>query len=154
MSEKEKIKTLESEPRLRPRELEKYINSMAIRCLALEYENTRLRQLLYKSWRNKGQIDPEEIVRYELEPMLLEEAMNILQQPIEAFEFPTRIINCLCCVDIFTIKDLLYEIKTFDMLHLKHLRNFGTKSYNDVIIVLRNHNIIDYKNNSYLFEFI
>ncbi len=34
----------------------------------------------YESWRNKGNIPPEEVDRYELTPMLLENMMKILLQ--------------------------------------------------------------------------
>lgn len=62
---------------------EELINQLALRSQALEYENSRLRLLLYNSWRNKGNIPPEEVDKYELLPMYLEDVMDILQQSVQ-----------------------------------------------------------------------
>ena len=62
---------------------EELINQLALRSQALEYENSRLRLLLYNSWCNKGNIPPEEVDKYELLPMYLEDVMDILQQSVQ-----------------------------------------------------------------------
>ena len=60
----------------------------------------------------------------------------------------------LFSVDICTLKELLVEIKIFKMHHLRRLRGFGTKSFENVYDVLRQNGILDENNDSYLFEFI
>lgn len=55
---------------------EEILNQLALRSQALEYENSRLRLLLYNSWRNKGNIPPEEVDKYELLPMYLEDVIK------------------------------------------------------------------------------
>ena len=79
---------------------EEILNQLALRSQALEYENSRLRLLLYNSWLNKGNIPPEEVDKYELLPMYLEDVMAILQQPVELFNFNTRVLLTFRALDI------------------------------------------------------
>ena len=89
-----------------------------------------------------------------LPPMLLENMMKILLQPVYKFDFNNRVLFGLCAVDIRTLKDLLVEIKVFKMYHLRCFRGFGTKSFENVYDVLHQNDILDENNDSYLFEFI
>lgn len=132
---------------------EELINQLALRSQALEYENSRLRLLLYNSWRNKGNIPPEEVDKYELLPMYLEDVMDILQQSVQLFNFNTRVLLTFKALDIETIKDLLVEIKVHKAYHFKCYRSFGTKSLQNVFDVLRENGFIDKYYKSYLFEF-
>ena len=133
---------------------EELINQLALRSQALEYENSRLRLLLYNSWRNKGNIPPEEVDKYELLPMYLEDVMDILQQSVQLFNFNTRVLLTFKALDIETIKDLLVEIKVHKAYHFKYYRSFGTKSLQNVFDVLRENGFIDKYYKSYLFEFV
>lgn len=132
----------------------KLVNQLTARNMALEYENSRLRLLLYESWRNKGNIPPEEVDKYELVPMLLENMMKILLQPVYKFNFNDRVLFGFYGVEIRTLKDLLVEIKVFNMHHLRCFRGFGPKSFENVYDVLHQNGILDENNDSYLFEFI
>jgi hypothetical protein len=133
---------------------EEILNQLALRSQALEYENSRLRLLLYNSWLNKGNIPPEEVDKYKLLPMYLEDVMAILQQPVELFNFNTRVLLTFRALDIRTIKDLLFEIKEYKMYHFKCYRSFGQKSLQNVFDILRENGFIDKYYKSYLFEFV
>ena len=144
----------EAQLRAKVSKQEELLNQLALRSQALEYENSRLRLLLYESWRNKGNIPPEEIDKYELLPMYLEDVMDILQQPVQLFNFTTRVLLTFRALDIETIKDLLVEIKIHNAYHFKCYRSFGAKSLQNVFDVLLQNGFIDKSYNSYLFEFI
>ena len=120
----------------------------------MEYENSRLRLLLYNSWRNKSNIPPEEIDKYKLLPMYLEDMMAILQQPVGVFEFNTRVLLTCRALDIETIKDLLFELKEHKMYHFRCYRSFGRKLLQNIFDVLRRNGFIDKCYKSYLFEFV
>lgn len=146
----------ESEALLREKvaKQEYLINQMTIRCHALEFENKRFRLLLYNSWRNKSYIPLEEIYKYELAPMLLEEVMAVLQQSLYKFDFSTRVRLTFHALDICTVKDILVEFKEHKAYHLKCYRSFGPKALQNVYEVLYKNGILDKSHNSYLFDFV
>lgn len=146
----------ESEALLREKvaKQEYLINQMTIRCHALEFENKRFRLLLYNSWRNKSYIPLEEIYKYELAPMLLEEVMAVLQQSLYKFDFSTRVRLTFHALDICTVKDILVELKEHKAYHLKCYRSFGSKALQNVYEVLYKNGILDESHNSYLFDFV
>ena len=154
MTQHSKNETSEDELQAQLSAQTELVNQLTVKNMALEYDNNRLRSLLYESWRNKGNIPPEEVDRYELTPKLLEEMMSILLQPVHKFNFNTRVLFSFCAVEIRTLKDLLVEIKVLKMYHLRRLRGFGTKSFENVYDVLRQNGILDENNDSYLFEYI
>ena len=154
MTQHSKNETSEDELQAQLSAQTELVNQLTVKNMALEYDNNRLRSLLYESWRNKGNIPPEEVDRYELTPMLLENMMKILLQPVYKFDFNNRVLFGLCAVDIRTLKDLLVEIKVFKMYHLRCFRGFETKSFENVYDVLHQNDILDENNDSYLFEFI
>ena len=155
MTQHSKNETSEDELQAQLSAQTELVNQLTVKNMALEYDNNRLRSLLYWVMAiSKGNIPPEEVDRYELTPMLLENMMKILLQPVYKFDFNNRVLFGLCAVDIRTLKDLLVEIKVFKMYHLRCFRGFGTKSFENVYDVLHQNDILDENNDSYLFEFI
>ena len=68
MTQHSKNETSEDELQAQLSAQTELVNQLTVKNMALEYDNNRLRSLLYESWRNKGNIPPEEVDRYELTP--------------------------------------------------------------------------------------
>ena len=63
MTQHSKNETSEDELQAQLSAQTELVNQLTVKNMALEYDNNRLRSLLYESWRNKGNIPPEEVDR-------------------------------------------------------------------------------------------
>lgn len=136
----------------RNRRQEEALNEIAIRCSALEYENTRLRKLLLDA--QSPSIDRAIVMQYEKNPMSLEEAMQKLATPIEFGMFHLNIARCLKKLNMLTVRDLLIEIKYDNMKNIKSSRGVGDKAILDIFKYLQKKGIFDQYNRTYLYMYI
>ncbi len=83
----------------------------------LEYENVRLKRLLYKSLHIG--INADDIDQYGYFGIILEEAAKELSLSIHCLELSTRVKNGLTALEIKTVVDLLHEIRDYKMERIR-----------------------------------
>ena len=131
---------------------ENILNQITIRCCAVEYENHRLKSLLYKSLH--APIDAADIEQYDLAPMIAEKAAKELSRPLRTIAFPTRMQNIFSSLGMKTLKDLLSEIKYNKMKRVIEHRTVGKKLVGETLRALQKEGISDMYNRCYLFKYV
>nr|WP_165359846.1 DNA-directed RNA polymerase subunit alpha C-terminal domain-containing protein [Parabacteroides goldsteinii] len=147
-------KTYLTKKRLQSRieELESAVNSIAVKSKGLEYENARLKRLLYKSFHIG--LNADDIDQYNLSYVLPEEAIKELSLSIHCLELSTRVRHGLLGLDIRTLADLLREIRDYKMQRIKEARMLGKKSIAEIVEAMRKKGWVDQYNRCYLFEYL
>lgn len=136
----------------RVKELEGTMKDMAIGSKGLEYENVRLKRLLYKSLHIG--INADDIDQYDYFGIILEEATKELSLSIHCLELSTRVKNGLTALEIKTVADLLLEIRDYKMERIKERRMLGKKSVAEILDALRKKGWVDEYNRCYLFGYL
>lgn len=136
----------------RVEELEGTMQHIALKSKGLEYENVRLRRLLYKSLHIG--INADDIDQYDYSGIILEEAAKELSLSVHSLELSTRVKNSLKALDIITLADLLHEIRDNKMERIKEKRMLGKKSVAEILEALRKKGWVDKYNRCYLFEYL
>lgn len=136
----------------RVKELEGAMKHMAVNSKGLEYENVRLKRLLYKSLHIG--INADDIDQYDYSGIILEEAAKELSLSIHCLELSTRVKNGLTALEIKTVADLLHEIRDYKMERIKERRMLGKKSVAEILDALRKKGWVDKYNRCYLFGYL
>lgn len=136
----------------RVKELEGAMKHMAVNSKGLEYENVRLKRLLYKSLHIG--INADDIDQYDYSGIILEEAAKELSLFIHCLELSTRVKNGLTALEIKTVADLLHEIRDYKMERIKERRMLGKKSVAEILVALRKKGWVDKYNRCYLFGYL
>lgn len=133
-------------------ELENSMQSVVLKSKGLEYENVRMKRLLYKSLHIG--LNADDIDQYNLSYILPEEAVKELSLSIYSLELSTRVIHGLLVLDIKTLADLLREIRDYKMQRIKETRMLGKKSITEILEAIRKKGWVDKYNRCYLFEYL
>lgn len=133
-------------------ELENNMQSIALKSKGLEYENVRMKRLLYKSLHIG--LNADDIDQYNLSYILPEEAVKELSLSIHSLGLSTRVIHGLQVLDIRTLADLLREIRDYKMQRIKEARMLGQKSITEILEAIRKKGWVDQYNRCYLFEYV
>ena len=131
---------------------ENILNQINIRCCAVEYENHRLKSLLYKSLH--APIDAADIEQYDLAPMIAEKAAKELSRPLRTIAFPTRMQNIFSSLGMKTLNDNDPDLLFYLIARAIEHRTVGKKLVGETLRALQKEGISDMYNRCYLFKYV